>query len=287
MRFRTEIEPVRSTLRLDHSRPVVMLGSCFTDNIGARLAADGFDVTANPFGALYNPLSVATPLLRALDRRPYDAADLRPGPRGFHCLDFSTAFSGADPDTILSDINTRLDNLRQTIDRPGATLIATFGTAYTFFLATEPTRHVGNCHKFPATAFTRRRVSPEEIAACWRLLAARLRAESGIDRILLTISPIRHLADGLHGNTLSKATLHIAAEALADCCDYFPAYEIMNDDLRDYRFYASDMKHPSDTAVDYIYEKFAEAYFDKATAGEARRHRAESLHKAHRPILEP
>ena len=106
-------------------------------------------------------------------------------------------------------------------------------------------------------------------------------------RIIFTVSPIRHLADGQHGNTISKATLHLAVDALAGCCDYFPAFEIMNDDLRDYRFYAADMKHPSETAVDYIYERFSEAYFDRNTLAEAMACRARSRHEAHRPILEP
>lgn len=286
MRFRTEIEPLRSDLRFDHNRPVVMLGSCFTDNIGARLAADGFDVTANPFGALYNPMSIAVPLLRVLDRRPYTAADLTPGPRGFHCLDYSTAFSSDKAEEVLAKANNSLEILQRSIEKPGATLIATFGTAYIFSFANDG-RPVGNCHKFPASCFIRRRLGIDEITECWQRLATRLRAESGVDRILLTISPIRHLADGLHGNTISKATLHLAVDALAGCCDYFPAFEIMNDDLRDYRFYAADMKHPSETAVDYIYERFSEAYFDRNTLAEAMACRARSRHEAHRPILEP
>lgn len=286
MRFRTEVEPLRSDLRFDHNRPVVMLGSCFTDNIGARLAADGFDVTANPFGALYNPMSIAVPLLRVLDRRPYTAADLTPGPRGFHCLDYSTAFSSDKAEEVITKANNSLEILQRAIAKPGATLIATFGTAYIFSFASDG-RIVGNCHKFPASSFIRRRLGINEITECRQQLATRLRAESGINRILLTISPIRHLANGLHGNTISKATLHLAVDALAGCCDYFPAFEIMNDDLRDYRFYAADMKHPSETAVDYIYERFSEAYFDRNTLAEAMACRARSRHEAHRPILEP
>ena len=284
MRFRTEIEPLRSDLRFDHNRPVVMLGSCFTDNIGARLAADGFDVTANPFGALYNPMSIAVPLLRVLDRRPHTAADLTPGPRGFHCLDYSTAFSSDKAEEVITKANNSLETLQRTIEKPGATLIATFGTAYIFSFANDG-RPVGNCHKFPASCFIRRRLGIDEITECWQRLATRLRAESGVDRILLTISPIRHLADGLHGNTISKATLHLAVDALAGCCDYFPAFEIMNDDLRDYRFYADDLKHPTSMAADYIYEIFQTMFMTSAAMEHAAGCRRAAAAAAHKTIL--
>ena len=138
---------------------------------------------------------------------------------------------------------------------------------------------MANCHKLPASEFVRERVSADTIASEWRPLLQRL-AERGV-RVVFTVSPVRHVADGLHANNLSKATLLLAVDALG--AEYFPAYEIVCDDLRDYRFYASDLKHPSEAAVDYIYERFADAYFSPATKETARARHAEYLRQAHRP----
>lgn len=283
MRFRTEIERLPQPLRIDHATPLLMLGSCFTDEVGARLERDGFDVLRNPFGPLYNPASITRCIERALERRQYTEADLTEGPRGLHCLDYASRYSGTDAGALLEEINATLESVSAMLARRPA-VILTLGSAYVFELK-DTGRIVGNCHKIPADRFTRRRLSVDECAALLRSTVGRLHA-AGVDDVILTVSPIRHLADGLHGNVLSKSTLQLAADSVAGSgCHYFPSYEIMLDDLRDYRFYASDMKHPSEVAVDYIYEVFSDYYFTKSTVAAAREARSRTLAAQHRPIL--
>ncbi|MBD5233167.1 MAG: GSCFA domain-containing protein [Bacteroidales bacterium] len=286
MRFRTEIESIRPGFNLGFDRPVLLLGSCFTDEIGARLENDGFDVMRNPFGALYNPASIANCISRAAADAPYTVGDLNEGPRGMHCLDYATRFSGADADILLADINAVRSSLADFLGRKPVVII-TLGSAFVFRLA-GTNRIVGNCHKFDASCFERERLTVDEIENILLKIVDTLRA-AGVENIIFTVSPIRHLADGLHGNELSKASLLLAVDAAVERVGegvfYFPSYEIMLDDLRDYRFYAQDMKHPSDTAVDYIYEKFAEAFFTKETLKKALDNRRASRSANHRQIL--
>ncbi len=286
MRFRTEIERVRPLGLMDHGTPIVLLGSCFTDEIGQRLENDGFDIVRNPFGPLYNPMSICRCLGRALKRQNYDADDLTTGPRGFHCLDYATRFSDPDADGLVDLLNGTLGSLSDALDRKPV-VILTLGSAFIYRYA-RTGEVVGNCHKFPASEFDRSLASPDEIVAVLAK-AMELLKDKGIEHVILTVSPIRHLADGLHGNTLSKSTLMLAVDRITamfpEMTEYFPSYEIMLDDLRDYRFYASDMKHPSEVAVDYIYERFSETYFGPATKRAAADAKSRRLAALHRPIL--
>lgn len=286
MKFRTEIEPMRPLAGISADASVLLWGSCFSSEVGQRLADDGFDTMAAPMGPQYNPLSLAGSLRRCIDGRPYDAADFVAGPQGWHCLDFASRYSGADAPALAAQLNGQIEAVRCFVERRPV-VILTLGTAWAFF-RNDNGAVAGNCHKLPATAFTRRLLSVDEMAEALSELCRSLIA-AGIRHIIFTVSPIRHLADGLHGNTISKASLHLAAREVvsrfADVAEYFPAFEIVCDDLRDYRFYASDMKHPSPQAVDYIYQYFAQTYFDAATAETARRRHAAVLASRHRPIL--
>lgn len=274
MQFRTVIEPLSGQTPIDHSQHIVMLGSCFTDNVGARLARDGFTVSVNAMGTLYNPASIARCVTRALERRPYTADDLVLRDGIWHCLDYESRRQGTDPEHLLAQLNGDFTVFCQTLARADV-MIVTFGTAWVFeHVATG--RIAGNCHKLRADEFVRRRMTATEIAGLWEPIAAGR-------RIIFTVSPIRHLADGLHGNALSKATLLTAIDAMG--AEYFPSFEIMNDDLRDYRFYAADMKHPSEVAVDYIYDLFGQTYFSARTQAEALQHRREYARSQHRPII--
>ena len=143
---------------------------------------------------------------------------------------------------------------------------------------------VGNCHKLPIKSFALSNLEVADIVALWQPLLSRM---VGLGKkLILTISPIRHLAYGLHGSQLGKARLLLACDAMGDLADYFPSYEIVMDDLRDYRFYKADMKHPSEVACDYIYDIFARAYFSKSTVAEAQTRRKATVAAAHRPILD-
>lgn len=274
MEFRTPIEPIKGRTPISHDDSIVMLGSCFTTEVRERLSRDGFDVTANPMGALYNPATIASAIERALSGRPYSADDLTLYDGVWHCLDFPTPYQGTDVTELLDRLNADISELARNLRR-ATVWILTLGTARVYETAAGVI--AGNCHKLPGTMFTRRLMTVDEIVKRLEPLARQ-------QRVIVTVSPIRHTADGLHGNEVSKATLLLACDRL-DRAEYFPSYEILIDDLRDYRFYATDMKHPSETAVDYIYERFADTYFTPATMARATECRKASKRAAHRPIL--
>ena len=283
LKFRTEIEPQEFRPWIGPATAITLLGSCFADSVGAALARDGFDTMANPMGPLYNPSSLFRCLTDALTGRRYGADDFTPGPMGYHCLDYASRYCGPDAAALAACLNAGLASLREHLTRAGSKLLClTLGTAYVFYL--DGGVAVGNCHKFPASRFERRRLGVGEIAEGWKRLRPLLPEDLNI---ILTVSPIRHLADGLHGNNLSKATLQLAAEEI--CADgravYFPAFEIVNDDLRDYRFYADDLKHPSDMAVEYIYDIFSRSFMTDAARAAAAEGRRASAAAAHRPII--
>lgn len=282
MKFRTEIELPRSSHRIAHGDGgVMLLGSCFSDNIGERLCADGFDACHNPMGPLYNPASLHGYISRLLDEYIYSETDLTRDADGrWHALDFPLRYSGNEPDSLLDRINAECLGARERL-ACARTLAVTFGTAWCFEV-TANGKMAGNCHKLPASYFRRRCMTPSEIIGLWQPLADRLLAAG--KHLIATVSPIRHLSDGLHGNQISKATLLLALNGIAGM-EYFPSYEIMLDDLRDYRFYADDLKHPSPMAVDYIYDIFSQTYFSNETLAEARRLHAIRLREAHRPLL--
>lgn len=284
MNFRTEIDLPAPRHIIGRHTPVLMLGSCFSDSIGGRLEIDGFDVLHNPLGPLYNPLSISSSLRRAIAGELYTGSDFVDGERGRHCLHYASRYNAPDDDTLAKMVNTDFRTVTDMLHREDfGMLIVTFGTAWVF----ERNGQVaGNCHKFPAGDFVRRRLDVEEIVNDWRNIILSLPESVSI---IFTVSPIRHLADGLHGNQLSKATLLLAIDRLCGIFPgqavYFPAYEIVTDDLRDYRFYAADMKHPSEVAADYIYSKFCHTYISESVLKESAAFRARYKASQHRQIL--
>lgn len=310
MDFRTVIKPTPATVRIDHSSGVVMLGSCFSDNIGRRLLDGLFDVDVNPMGTLYNPASIASALDDIMARREFAAADLFEHDGRWHSFAHHSRFSGTDPEKVLRGINSRLRTAHDNLRRAGV-LIVTLGTAWIFTLRATG-RVVSNCHKLPSAMFIRSRMSVDDIVKLWQPLLSRLRVFNPSLQVIFTVSPIRHLADGAHGNQLSKATLLLAVDRLIEesstvmpsevvCPDgsvllidpvppmaveYFPAYEALMDDLRDYRFYAADMTHSSETAVDYVYSLFAESHMSEATRDLATACRKVTRRLAHRPMTD-
>ena len=276
MRFRTEIETKLGHAISANSR-LVLIGSCFADNIGKKLCEHGFDVVHNPLGPLFNPLSTANAIESALDNECRPADNVLLHDNIWHAMDWASRYQNENRDKLQSAVNKDLAILKNAIARAD-TLFVTFGTAYVYFIA-ESGRIAGNCHKLPSGLFIRRRIGIEEITERWAPLLKRL--EDIGKRVVFTVSPVRHVADGLHANNVSKATLMLAVDRLG--AEYFPAYEIVCDDLRDYRFYASDLKHPSESAVDYIFEKFSDTYFTQETKEISRARYADYLRAAHRP----
>ena len=238
---------------LSQSDRILAVGSCFADETGRRLADDGFRVCINPFGTLYNPVSVCNALSRLASAAPFTAEDcVEMGAGAGLVCSFShhTSFARETPEAFLEHANARLAEAAACWKACNKVLV-TLGSAWCFrSVATGET--VANCLKRPAGEFERYPLSVEQTAAMLERLIKRFSDK----QFIFTVSPIRHLADGAHGNQLSKATLLLATDRLD--APYFPAYELLLDELRDYRFYAEDMVHPSAQATDYIYERFLE-----------------------------
>jgi hypothetical protein len=247
----------------------MFVGSCFADNIGAKMEEYRFDVEVNPFGALYNPASVAAAcrLMAQAEPKPFLETDLRQHDGLFHSFMHHSRFSDASAERCLAGINAALQTA---VKRFGSLsyLLFTFGTAYVYRLKNGGAT-VANCHKIPASEFVIERLTVSEIVDEWSLLIEELKRHNPALRIIFTVSPIRHLKNGAHLNQISKATLLLAIHEIIEkypaTATYFPVYEIVMDELRDYRFYADDLLHPSSVAVDYIWERFCETFMSAET----------------------
>lgn len=267
--FITPVEVLRSKMEITHECPILLIGSCFAENIGRRLVENKFDCLLNPFGVLYNPMSIAEAIRQIIAGRHYDGASPELMEHGglWHSLMHHSSFSAETREECLMRINKPLNEAHAFLPKARLILI-TFGTSYVY-RHREKGMVVGNCHKLPERTFTRERLTTEEIVAEYTVLINRLVQENPDVHLLFTVSPIRHLRDGLHANQLSKATLLLAIDRLCQLmperCSYFPAYEIMMDELRDYRFYADDMMHPSPLAIEHIWRHFADVFFPPQT----------------------
>ena len=258
MNFFTPVDTPKDLPRLTHRNHLLLMGSCFATNMGVRLVNAKFSCLLNPYGVLYNPLSISMAIREALDGKVYTEADLYEHEGLWHSQMHHGDFSSPTPKGTLENINKRLDELRALLPKLDY-LILTWGSAWVYE-DIQAGHIVSNCHKLPERCFNRRRLSTDEIVSDYANLLLALRNVCPKLKVLLTVSPIRHIRDGLHANQLSKATLLLAIDALKarfpESVFYFPAYEIVLDELRDYRFYAPDMVHPSEVAVNYVWERF-------------------------------
>lgn len=251
MQFRTQIQIEPSTLRLNHSNRVLMIGSCFSEHIAERMVCAGFHVANNPFGILFNPASIVATIERLATGARYTVDDLQNGNGRWFSYDFHGDFAARSAEEALERMNRAVEQGAEALAAADC-VVLTLGTSWIYRLRTGGV--VANCHKMPAQLFERELLSVEQIVA---LLDGVIDKYLKNKWVVLTISPVRHIADGLDQNSLSKAILRVAAAQLADAREnvsYFPSFEIMNDDLRDYRFYERDMVHPSSVAIDYIWE---------------------------------
>lgn len=239
--------------KIEHTLRGLSIGSCFAENIAARMRRAKFRLMSNPFGVLYNPISIASALETLATGRRFAEADMLEC-NGLWCsFSFHGSFSTADRGQALDGMNRAVEAGSAALAEADY-IIITFGTAHVYEYEGSV---VANCHKFPASTFGRRRLGVEEIVERYSALIERGALQG--KRIIFTVSPVRHIKDGLAENNLSKATLLLAIDRLVQkypAAQYFPAYEIVMDDLRDYRFFKSDMLHPSETAVDYIWKLF-------------------------------
>ena len=251
MKLQTPVTLEPATVSVSYNDRIAVMGSCFADEIGKRLSDAGFQVLSNPFGTLYNPVSIGNAIARLASGTPFTAEDVveMGAGAGKYCSFWHhTSFARETPEAFLENANARLAEAAAFWRRCNR-VIVTLGTAWAFrYEGTGET--VANCLKRPAAEFTRYRLAVQQTAAILQGLVRR-----HADRqFIFTVSPIRHMADGAHGNQLSKSTLLLATEGLP----YFPAYEIMMDELRDYRWWAEDMVHPSRQAAAYLCDRFVE-----------------------------
>ncbi len=266
MKFRTEINPKHFPEPVKHSDKILTFGSCFADNIADKLLYYKFRVLKNPFGVLYNPVSVANSLYMVFWNKEFTENDLIFHAGEYHSFYHHSDFSHHDKNICLERINRKLAETRKFIEESDLAIL-TFGTAYVY-KHKEKDIIVSNCHKIPANQFERFRLTIKETVKGIARAVKFLKTLNENIKIVLTVSPVRHWKDGAVENQRSKATLLLAVEEiLFECKDvfYFPSYEILMDDLRDYRFYANDLVHPNSIAIEYIWEKFSDAAFDDKT----------------------
>jgi hypothetical protein len=266
MKFRTEITLSPVEFQLSHPDKIMMAGSCFIENISLPMAQAGFSTDVNPFGILYNPVSIAQSLSDLIENKIYTPEALFLHQGVYFSLAHHSRFSGTNKEQVLEQINTRIKQSSGFL-KEARLLILTFGTATVYRLLSSG-EIVSNCHKLPSGLFREERLPVGRIVRLWDELIKRLQTINPELHILFTVSPVRHWKNGIHENQLNKASLLLAVNELVkenERCYYFPSYEIMMDDLRDYRFYADDMIHPNRQAIDYIWEKFSQAYFAPAT----------------------
>ncbi len=263
MEFRVALSPRALPQKISLKDPLFLAGSCFTEHMSSRLAQHKFSVFENPHGILFNPASICRSLGDVLDGRVYGKEDLFEDGQGlWSSWDFHGRFSSPDPGLALDAMNQSVAQAAVAL-RSAQWVILTLGSAYVYELAGN--RVVANCHRAPADVFRRRLMLPDEVLAGIDPLLHRLRIHRPGIRFLFTVSPVRHLREGFVENNRSKASLICAVHQLVDKFEdvhYFPAYELVIDDLRDYRFYAEDMAHPNYQATRYVWEKFVASCID-------------------------
>ena len=292
MKFRTEYTAPRAPFSLSPQHPVLLTGSCFADNISVRMRQSLWR-GVNPAGTLFNPVSIARYLSLCLEEcgeseRVFRKSLFTCGDRVCSWL-FNSRVSGRSEEECLAVFrDIRQSTLSAMSD--AECMVVTFGTAWIYTQRGDTGEYVvANCHRQPAGLFERRRMDVGEISGLWHAMAERIIGRFRNLKIIFTVSPVRHLKDGFEENMRSKAALILAVDRLCreiPGCFYFPAYEIVNDDLRDYRFYASDLAHPSEQGVEYIWEKFCATYLSDTDIRRLTEGRRIWNSLQHRPVAE-
>jgi hypothetical protein len=283
--FRTEVSTLPSTHPINPNHKVLTVGSCFADAIGERLQRYKFPSLVNPFGVIYNPLSIHKTLHYAVRHEPPPEHTYLQHQQVNLNYDFHSALSALEKPALKADLTNRIGTVHYFL-KGASWLFITYGTAFTYS-RNDTGEVVANCHKMPATAFTKSLVSESAIVESFSTLYDMLMEFNPSLRIILTLSPVRHIKDSLVLNSVSKAVLRMACHSITEkfkTVEYFPAYEMMMDDLRDYRFYRSDMLHPTEDAEEYIWEKFSDRYFSPDTQLFLKQWRSVLSALAHKPF---
>lgn len=285
MKFRTELPPLHYPFQIEPEHRLMFCGSCFSEHVSSYFADRGFAVCANPFGILFNPLSIAQGLdfltgQSSLTEQYYLQHDDL-----WVSLAHHGRFSHRDTETFHRNIEEQLSAAAVFLTKADF-LFVTLGTSY-YYYHLERQVVVANCHKLPAAAFDKRRATVDEVVESFAPFFAWRQQHNPQLKVVFTVSPVRHLADGFHENQLSKSILHLAVEQLAaqhPDTYYFPVYEMFQDDLRDYRFYDSDLCHPSQQGIAYVQERLAETCFTDSTRQYIKEVERKMKQAAHRPL---
>lgn len=264
MELRTEIHIPPSPFKIDHHQKIYLTGSCFSENMLEKFQYFGFNALANSHGIIYNPVSINECLYDLQEGFEYGRDELFFEGNKYLSYLHHGSFSGTAPELVLNKINSNIQQHRKLLIEAGVVFI-TLGSAWVY-IEVEKEIIVANCHKMPASKFVKRLLDQQEIDRALEGMIAGIQSINPLAKIVFTVSPVKHLKDGFVENQWSKSLLHVSVQnALGNNIYYFPAYEIMNDDLRDYRFWKKDMMHPNQLAIDYIWDKFCMTYFDAET----------------------
>jgi hypothetical protein len=283
--FRTIVEIQPFPKKITYSSALLFMGSCFSDTMGEKLESLKFQVQTNPFGVLFNPASIAGNMRILMENKSFTAEGLHFYNGQWISFNHYTGYSHPDREKCLDRINRNLVSSASLLKKAGF-LYLTFGTAWVYRF-NETGAVVANCHKLPSASFTRYLLDPDDIIRMYNTLLQEIRVFNPELTVVFTLSPVRHWKDGAVNNQKSKSILHYAIDKIIEQnsgVHYFPAYEIFMDELRDYRFFARDMLHPSESGAEYIWERFLETYMDTDTLPLMKE--VQSLVKAacHRPV---
>lgn len=248
--------------QIDYNSRILLLGSCFVENIGRKLDYFKFRNTINPFGILFHPVAIETLITNAINEKLFTDKDIFFHNERWHCFEAHSKISNSSKEKLLNDLNIIIQQTNQSI-KEATHFVITLGTAW-IYNHNESKTIVANCHKVPQKQFTKSILSIKEIRSCLEMIEEQIHSVNSEVQIIYTVSPVRHLKDGFIENTQSKSHLISAVhQFLNRKSGYFPSYEIMMDELRDYRFYGQDMLHPNETAINYIWERFKDVWIGK------------------------
>ena len=266
MKFRTELQVKKYPFQLSHADSIYCAGSCFADKIGERLAENKFTVTSNPFGIVYHPVGLLDQLTRAMQGAEPDAVLYLRSERSFRHFHYHSSVAGTSEAKFREAVLQKQHSIQQFL-KDANLVILTFGTAFVY-IHKERGIIVNNCHKQPAGLFEKGLLTMTEMKEAFARFCSNLRQLNPDCKILVTVSPVRHVRDGIEENAVSKALLRLLIHEICNAESgifYFPSYELVLDDLRDYRFYEQDLVHPNEQALAYIWEYFSAAFFDSQT----------------------
>jgi len=285
VQFRTEIGISKGNHLIDYDSDIILLGSCFSENIGDKLSYDKFNSLVNPYGILFHPVAIEKAITQGINQIQYTTDDLYFFNDLWLSFNHHTKFSSTDREKILFNINSGITDFNLRL-QSATHLIVTLGTAWVYRFV-ENDKVVANCHKIPQKKFSKELLSIDDISESLDAMITLIKSINKNISVILTLSPVRHLKDGFIENSMSKAHLLSAIHEVTNInknIHYFPAYEIMLDDLRDYRFYNEDMLHPNAMAINYIWDKFRNSWMSEKTIELS--NKVESLQKslAHKPF---